>query len=422
MCRAVGRRWVIVAVLVAASFGAAACGGGDSSGGSRTLNFFIFNEPGGGPQKVAEACSQQSGGKYDIEFQYLPSRADQQREQLVRRLGAEDDSIDLIGMDIIWTGEFANAGWLEPVPEDRQDTFTTNVFEPVLATSRFEDRMFNVPIWSNTELLWYRKDKVDRPPATWDEMIDTAVEQGTDIEVQANRYEGLVVWANAMIASAGGKVLSGPEKMSLEEGPTKRALSVMGKLGQSTAAAAGIDTSNEDTARMGFEAGTANFMVNYPFVYTSAKENAPDVFKNMGVATFPKVDEDKEAKPPLGGINIGVSAFSDKKDIAWDAIECMVKPENQLTIATMGGLPPVREDLYDSPEIDKIYPGFARQVRDSIATAGPRPSESPAYQDLSLGIQRGVHPVTGIDPKDPAEVYQRLRDYVEQAIKREGLL
>jgi multiple sugar transport system substrate-binding protein len=163
-------------------------------------------------------------------------------------------------------------------------------------------------------------------------------------------------------------------------------------------------------------------MVNYPFVYTSAKENAPDVFKNMGVATFPKVDEDKEAKPPLGGINIGVSAFSDKKDIAWDAIECMVKPENQLTIATMGGLPPVREDLYDSPEIDKIYPGFARQVRDSIATAGPRPSESPAYQDLSLGIQRGVHPVTGIDPKDPAEVYQRLRDYVEQAIKREGLL
>ena len=26
----------------------------------------------------------------------------------------------------------------------------------------------------------------------------------------------------------------------------------------------------------------------------------------------------------------------------------------------------------------------------SIADAGPRPSESPAYQDLSLGIQRGV--------------------------------
>ena len=34
--------------------------------------------------------------------------------QLGRRLGAEDSSIDIMGMDVIWTGEFANAGWVEP--------------------------------------------------------------------------------------------------------------------------------------------------------------------------------------------------------------------------------------------------------------------------------------------------------------------
>ena len=95
-----GSRVTVLAVLIATTLGVGACGGGDS-GGSRTLNFYIFNEPGGGPQKVAEECSKQSGGKYQIDFQYLPSRADQQREQLVRRLGAEDKSIDLIGMDII---------------------------------------------------------------------------------------------------------------------------------------------------------------------------------------------------------------------------------------------------------------------------------------------------------------------------------
>jgi hypothetical protein len=82
----------------------------------------------------------------------------------------------------------------------------------------------------------------------------------------------------------------------------------------------------------------------------------------------------------------------------------------------------VREDIYDSPEIEKIYPGFANLIRESIADAGPRPSESPAYQDLSLGIQRGVHPVTAIKPDNPDETYKTLRDFVEQAIKREGLL
>jgi multiple sugar transport system substrate-binding protein len=412
----------LVAVLVALAMGAVACGEDDEGGGRQTLNFFIFNEPGGGPQKVAQACSEQSGGRYEIEFQYLPSRADQQREQLVRRLGAEDDSIDLIGMDIIWTGEFANAGWLAPVPQDVESAVTENVFESVLATARFEDKLYNVPIWSNTQLLWYRKDKVDQAPETWDEMIDEAVADKSTVQVQGNRYEGLVVWANAMILSAGTSILEGPEKVALAREQTERALSVMGKLGKSPAAAPDIDTSNEDTARLGFESGASNFMINYPFVYPSAKENAPEVFENIAAAKYPKVDADKESRPPLGGINIGVSEFSKNKDLAFEAIQCMIKPENQITIAEMGGLPPVREDLFDQPEIEKIYPGFADLIRQSIADAGPRPSESPAYQDLSLGIQRGMHPVTEIDPENPGPSYDKLRDYVDQAVKREGLL
>jgi multiple sugar transport system substrate-binding protein len=407
------------AVLCLFSVGLSACGG-DSGGGSNTLNFYIFNEPGGGPQKVADQCSKESGGKYEIEFQFLPSQADAQREQLVRRLGAEDESIDLMGLDIIWTGEFANAGWLDQVPEDVVGPASSMVFQSVLETAKFEDKLYAVPIWSNTQLLWYRKDKVKEPPATWDQMIEVAERENLKIHVQANRYEGLVVWANAMILSAGGKIVNGPTEVALEEAPTKRALEVMGKLAKSKAAPPAIDTSNEDSARLGFETGDSIFMVNYPFVYASAKDNAPKIFENMGAAVYPKVDEDKEAKPPLGGINIGVSAFSKKKDLAYEAIRCMIKAENQITIAEMGGLPPVREDLYDEEAVKKIYPGFADVMRQSIRLAGPRPSESPAYTDLSLGIQRGIHPVTEL--QDPEQDYKQLRDFVEQAVKREGLL
>ena len=38
----------------------------------------------------------------------------------MRRLAAEDSDIDLIGMDVIWTAEFAEAGWILPVPEERR--------------------------------------------------------------------------------------------------------------------------------------------------------------------------------------------------------------------------------------------------------------------------------------------------------------
>ena len=107
---------MFVALLIAAllaAIGITACGGDDEGSGPTELSFFIFNEPSGVLPTIADRCSKQSGGEYTITFEYLPSDADQQREQLVRRLGAEDSSIDIMGMDVIWTGEFANAGWVE---------------------------------------------------------------------------------------------------------------------------------------------------------------------------------------------------------------------------------------------------------------------------------------------------------------------
>jgi multiple sugar transport system substrate-binding protein len=411
---------------IALAVGISACGGEDTSTtGPVTLNWFIFNEPSGGPQKIADRCSKQSGGRYEIKFEFLPAQADQQREQLVRRLGAKDTSLDLLGLDVVWTGEFANAGWLEPVPASTERAVTANVFDSVLQTASFEDRLYTVPIWSNTQLLWYRKDRVPTPPKTWDEMIDMGERIGPAkgrIQVQANRYEGLVVLVNQLIESAGTSILAGPKTVKLDKAPTERALAIIGRLSKSRAAAPNITTSTEDTARLGFEAGDSSFQINYPFVYPSAKENNPEVFKQMGVAQFPAVQAGRPSKPPIGGINIGVSAYSKHKAEAFAATECLVRPEHQLEVATLGGLPPVREDLYDQPEIDKVYPGFADQIREAIKNAAPRPSESPAYQDLSLAIQRAVHPTTKIDPRNPEPTYDTLRDNVEKAVKREGLL
>ena len=412
-------------VVAAVAIVVGGCGGDDEAGGSNTLTWFIFNEPSGSPQAAAEKCAKESDGAYEIEFEYLPSDADGQREQLVRRLGAEDDSIDLIGMDVIWTGEFANAGWIQAFPDDVAQKVTKGVFPSVVRTAEFEGELYGAPIWSNTELLWYRSDLVKQAPKTWDEMIAAGERLGPDkglIQVQGNKYEGLVVWTNQMIESAGGHILSGPDEVDLQQEPTEKALEVMGKLSRSGAADPAITTAEEDPNRLAFEAGNSAFMINYPFVYPSAKENAPDIFKTMKAAKYPQVDPSIPSAPPLGGINIGVSAYSDNQDLAYEAIECLIQPENQIATATAGGLPPVLESIYDSKEIDEVYPGFAQIIRQSIADAAPRPSQSPAYQDVSLAIQSAIHPTTDIDPEDPTATYEELRDLLEQAVNREGLL
>src|SRR3954470_16674492 len=250
MRRVIGSMAVAASVLAAAS-----CGGSSSNSGTTTLNWFIFNEPSGGVQEAAKKCSAASHGAYNIKFQYLPSQADAQREQLVRRLGAKVSSLDLLGLDVVWTGEFANAGWVEPVPASTARIVTRNVFPSVLKTAEFKGRLMVVPIWSNTQLLWYRKDLVPNPPKTWDQMIDIGEKLGKakgHVQVQANRYEGLVVLVNQLIESAGTSVLSGPTSVKLDKGPTEKALQILGRLSHSSVAASNLTTSTEDTARLGF--------------------------------------------------------------------------------------------------------------------------------------------------------------------------
>jgi len=415
----IGAAAALVGISVALFAG---CGGDD--GGGKSLTWFIAIQPGGSVQKVAEKCSADSGGKYDIDLEFLPTDASQQREQLVRRLGAEDSSIDIVGMDVVWTAEFANAGWIRKWSGADAKVVTKDVFPPVIETASFEGDLYGAPFNSNTQLLWYRKDMVPKPPETWDQMIDMAEKIGPDnggqVQVQSNRYEGFTAWTNAMIESAGTQVLSSPTEVDLAEAPTEAALAPMGRLANSSAAPSNLSTSDEDTARLGFEGGSA-FMVNYTFAYGSALANAPDVAKNMGAARYPGINEGEESKPPLGGFNLAVSEFSEQPELAYEAVKCLTAPEQQLTVTELDGLPPPRANLYTDPKVKKAFPGFADLVKESIETAGPRPV-TPAYQDVSLAIQAALHPPTQIDAEDPKPSYDKLKDYVERGVKREGLL
>jgi multiple sugar transport system substrate-binding protein len=412
--------------LMLAAFAAAfsACGGSsDGSSGPRQLTFFVAIQPGGTIEENAKRCTKESNGKYTITPEFLPTDASQQREQLVRRLGAEDSSIDIIGMDVVWTGEFANAGWVEEWKGPLKRQVTANVFDNVIETASFERKLFAAPFNTNTQLLWYRKDLVKTPPKTWDEMIEQAeaLKEAGSIQVQANRYEGFMVWANALIESAGTEILSGPEAVDLEQGPTEKALEVMGRLANSSAAPNNLSTSDEDSARLGFEAGESAFMTNYTFAYASAQSEAPDIGKEMGFARFPEVVPGTPSKPPLGGFNLAVSSFSKNKDVAFEAAACLADEQSQKTAVELDGLPPSRSDLYATKEVQKAYPGFANLVKESIEDSGPRPT-TPAYQDVSLAVQRTLHPPDKINPDDASSIYEELKSNLEDAVKREGLL
>jgi multiple sugar transport system substrate-binding protein len=414
-----GRLGVSFAIALCGVILIAGCGGGGGSG-PPTLNWFVAIQPGGSIQEIAARCTEQADGRYEIALELLPTDADPQREQLVRRLGAEDSSVDLIGMDIPWTAEFANAGWLRPYEGTLAEQVSRDAFDSAVEAASFEGKLYGAPFNSNTQLLFYRKDLAPTPPTTWDQMIDQAQQLGTTIQVQAQRYEGYVVLFNSLLASAGGEILSGPEEVALPQGPTEEALRVIGKLADSPAAAPDISTSDEDSARLGYEGGASGFMINYTFAYGSAGENAPDIQKNTGIARYPEVVPGMPSRPPIGGFNIGVSAYSEHPEEAFEAATCITSPEGQLLATELDGLPPSNQTLYTNPVVTEAYPGFAELVKQSLDDAATRPL-TPAYTDLSLAIQRTLHPPDKINPDDVGSIYDELKENAEDAVKREGL-
>jgi trehalose/maltose transport system substrate-binding protein len=401
---------------------AAACGSGSSTTkGPVTLNWYIFPEFSGAFVKSAQQCSAHSGGAYKIQIQNLPNAADGQRQQMVRRLAADDPSMDILGLDVTWTPEFAEAGWITPWPANVARQIVHGTLKTMVDTATWNGRLYSAPFNTNTQLLWYRKDLVPHPPKTWKQMITMAealAKQGKPhyIEIQGAQYEGYTVWFNTLVNSAGGQILSDNGQKVLLGPPAVRALDVIHTLAHSPAADPSLASQMEDQNRLQFEAGRAAFELNYPYFYPSAKADVPDIFKNMRWTTYPTVKPGEPAHVTIGGINLAVGAFSKHKAQAFAAIECLRNPQNEIRNAVLGGLPPVLEAIYSQPAFQKAYPMW-KAIFDTLKTASVRP-KTPAYQSVSLQISYTLSPPSGVS----AGVLGTLRSRLGDAINSRGLV
>ena len=379
----------------------AACTSSSAATGPVTLNFYSFNDQSGAVQSAVTNCSKQSNGKYTITYNKLPAAADDQRLQLARRLAAQDASMDILGLDVTWEAEFSQAGWILPWTGTYKQQAEAGTLKVPLQTATWKGQLVAVPYNSNTQLLWYRDDLVQTPPTTWDQMIADAEQLAKEgkphlIEIQGAQYEGVTVWFNTMVASAGGSILTPTSANAAPGQAWLTALTTMKKLATSVAADPSLPVQMEDQNRLAMEAGTAAFELNYPYVYPSMKTDKPDLFKHFKWALYPGLVPGQPARVTIGGIDLAVSKYSPHPDLAFQAALCLRDKPNQLLAATEGGLPPTLESLYSDPALFPDYP-FHADVLTSLQNASVRP-QTPAYQSVSIVISHHVSPPASIDP------------------------
>jgi len=417
-----GARYVGVTIVgVLAAAGLAACGTSSAATGPVTLNFYMFNDPSGAIQQAANNCGAQSHGRYTINYNVLPTSADQQRLQMARRLAAGDSSLDILGLDVTWEAEFAQAGWIRPWTGAFKQQAIAGTLKGPLNTAIWHGQLVAVPANSNTQLLWYRSDLVKTPPKTWAQMISDAeqlAKQGKPhlIQIQGAQYEGTVVWFNTLTVSAGGSILN-PASTAAQLGPPAvKALSIMKQLATSSAADPSLPVQTEGPNQLAMEAGTSAFELNYPFVYPAMKVDNPKLFKVFKWAPYPSVYPGKPARVTIGGIDYAISSTSQHPQLAFQAALCLRNAQNQLNAAVKGGLPPTLASVYNNPKMQSAYP-FRHLILQQVNNGAVRP-KTPLYQVVSVQISHLVSPPASIVPQTTV---QSLRTQINNALNGKGL-
>jgi multiple sugar transport system substrate-binding protein len=359
----------------------------------------------------------------DVELRVTPDAADQRHQLYVQWLNARAQDPDVLQLDIIWTAEFAGAGWIRPLDEQAVDV--RDFFPAAIESNRWRGALYALPWFVDVGLLYWRTDLIPAAPESLDALRDAALRSIATAATrwglawQGARYEGLVTVFVEHLGAFGGGILDEAGDVIVDQPAAVRALTFMRESIDNGLVPASSLTWQEEQVRFAFQNGQTAFMRNWPYAWALLRDPAQSrVAGRVGVAPFPGADGGR-ATAALGGAQLAVNAFSDQPELAWDLVAFLTAPEQMLERARVAAQLPSRQSLYDSPELAAALDMPLQDVRAAVAAAVPRPV-TPVYSELSERLQVQLHrALTG--QLSPEDALNRAAAEIRQLLARSGL-
>ena len=394
-----GKLWLVGAVVALVL---TACGGPDEGGGggggdaqgTGPITFVAGKDTSGKYPKVIEKWNAAHPNE-KVSMIELPEAADAQRSGFVTNLQAKSDKYDVLGIDVVWTAEFAKSGWL--VELDQSQFQLAQMLKPAVDTGMFEGKLWAVPYDTNGGLLFYRKDILDKagkkPPTTFDELKALCpLAQQNKIDCYAGqffKYEGLTVNFAEAVQAAGGEIMTDNGTKVALGAPAVQGLSVLADGFKQGLIPKQAITYKEQESQRAFVAGKLMFLRNWPYVYALAAKDEPanKVRGKFGVAPLPGISGPGSSS--LGGLNFAVSAYSKKQKTATEFVKFATSQENAKEMVLLTGNAPAWTDLYNDSELVEKY-AHLPILLEGLQQAKPRPV-TPYYQEVTSAIQEDAY-------------------------------
>jgi multiple sugar transport system substrate-binding protein len=372
------RRSVIgTSLAVVTALGLSACGGGgDGSGGSKTLRVTLVNHVWTeNIKKAVPEFEKQTGLKVEI----TQLGEDQLSDQYNVKLNAGSSDLDVMMYRPLQEGKlFAKNKYLADLTEKAKSNqawaFSDFQAGPVEATT-YQDKVVGVPIITEQEVLYYRKDLLQKagytaPPKTLDELKAAAAKieaanPGVAGFVARTGKAAAVTQFSSFLFSFGGDFVDGSGKAAVNSEPAKQAYAYYGGLLKDHGPK-NISTDMSWSEAMAiFTQGKAAFYTEANSLYKNATDPGKSkVSDNVGFAPFPAGPAG--SKPyNIPSWALGINDASKNQSNAWKFIEWAAGKEQTLA-QQKAGVPGARTSVWSNPDGISTYP---KDLAEAIAVS-----------------------------------------------------
>lgn len=391
------RRSVVkyAAVAAALSLGLTACGGGSSeSKGSGTVRVTLANHVWSEGIKAAIPEFEKSSG---LKVELTQLGEDQLSDQYNVKLNAGSDEIDVMMYRPLQEGKaFARNGYLadltSKVAEDAEWDWKDYQDGPVQA-STYEDKVTGVPIITEREVLYYRKDLLKAAgldvPKTMEE-LEAAAKKTASADtagfVARTSKSAAVTQFSSFLYSFGGDFMDESGKSAIRTEEAKKAYAFYGGLIKNYGPKNVSTDMSWPEAMAIFTQGKAAFYTEADSLYKNATDPAKSkVADTVGFAALPAGPAgSKPYNIPSWGL--AVNEASANQDNAWKFIKWATSKERTLE-AQKAGVPGPRASVWADPAGTATYP---KDLAAAIAVSAENGVGHDRPQVLTVGKAREI--------------------------------
>ena len=246
---------------------------------------------------------------------------------------------------------YASADLLTVVPDDT--AFLSDLVPAAVEGGRIGGKLYGVAINNKVLALYYNKSKVSEPPATFDDLLASAKDNG--LALTADWFHNYM-WLGAF----GGDLLDADSKAVVDSAEGAQALEYFKTVCESEGVTCDGDDGGMDAL---FRDGTVAFRIQGPWIAGDAVKDLGA--ENVGVAKIPTITGSGDPLPWNQSDMLGINVNATEAEVAAALrfIEFYTNADNQALFLNQASWIPANASV--DPSGNPVVAGFLAQVPSS---------------------------------------------------------